>query len=283
MLIVSGDDFGVSTAVNQAIIRAHRQGILTSASLMVNGAAFEDAVRLAKENPRLGVGIHLAVVRSRATLTRKQLPNLLDARNDLPKNPVLAGLQYFFSRPFRVQIEAEITAQVQKFLGTGLIPSHIDGHLHFHVHPSILPLVLDLARRYDVPAVRIPRESLSIDLQFDGRDKLSKLFHAFVFKCLGDKAAARAKRYRVGFPDRFHGLLSSGRIIEDYLAGVLARLPAGVTEIGTHPAVELPEELRQWAAQYQYHAEMEALLSPRIAALIRDSGIQLVNFNIFRT
>src|SRR6188508_2113692 len=107
-LIVNADDFGLNTATNQAVIRAHREGILTTASLMVNEPGFEEAVALAKENPNLGVGLHLTLLCGRPALGREKIPGLVNEFGEFTNNPVAAGMRYYFRRELRAQLEAEI-------------------------------------------------------------------------------------------------------------------------------------------------------------------------------
>src|SRR6266446_1784843 len=110
-LIVNADDFGRSQSINQAVIRAHREGILTTASMMVNEAAFDEAVILARENPRLGVGLHLTLLCGHSALAREKIPGLVDSQQRFSDNPVRVGFRYFARRNLRSQLEAEIRAQ----------------------------------------------------------------------------------------------------------------------------------------------------------------------------
>ena len=278
LLIINGDDFGASAAVNEAILRAHRGGVLTSASLMVNGAAFAEAVRIARENPTLGVGIHLSLVRSAAALSRHEAPGLVDAAGNLPENPVAAGLRFFFDRRLRISLTREIEAQIRKFLATGLVPTHLDGHLHLQVHPTVFSLLVPLARKYGIAALRLPRESLRVNLRLDPAQRAYKISHALIYGGLCRHARRRLRGGNLLYPDHFFGLLASGRMGEDYLLGALDRLAPGVTEIGLHPALDVPEELARWASSYHYRQELQALLSPRLAEKIHDLGLHLGNY-----
>ena len=136
-LIISGDDFGISSATNHAVLCAHREGILTSASLMVNGPAFEEAVALAKAHPSLSVGIHLVLVHGTPTLPPSEIPDLVNERGAFRDDPVIAGMAYFFFPSLATQIKKELSAQIQKFLSTGLPRAHLNGHIHIHVHPTV--------------------------------------------------------------------------------------------------------------------------------------------------
>lgn len=279
ILIVTGDDFGLSSSVNAAVILAHREGILTSASLMVNGSAFDEAVELAKENPRLAVGIHITLVRGASTLPKSKLSDLVDWEGQFSGNPAGAGFRYFFDQKIRAGLEMEIEAQIQKFYSAGLIPSHIDGHLHLHVHPTILNILIRLAPKYSIPAFRLPKEGLTGSLSADPRDCASKAFHALAYGGLCAVAERKLRSREILFPDHFFGLLDIGHLGESHLLKILDRLQPGVTEIGMHPALNLPPELKRWTPDYEYEEELKALISPRVRERIRERSIQLASYN----
>ena len=277
-LIVTGDDFGFSPSINAAVIRAHREGILTSASLMVNGPAFEEAVGMARAHPELSVGIHISLVRSRSTLPTAAAPDLVDGDGNLPENPVTAGIRFFFSARLKRQLEGEIRAKIKKSLPTGLPPAYIDGHLHLHVHPTVLDILLDLASTYSIPAFRLPRESLAINLRLDRKRRPEKTFHALVYGRLCAHAEKGMRQRGFFYPDRFFGLLACGRLDESYLIGVLETLAPGVTEIGMHPALALPPGLERWAPDYDYEGEFRALISPKVRETLQRLGIRLAGY-----
>jgi hopanoid biosynthesis associated protein HpnK len=279
VLIVTGDDFGISHAVNEGIIQAHREGILTSASLMVNGRAFSEAVSMAKNHPRLGVGIHISLLRSKATLSPEEIPELVDRTGSFPDQPIAAGFRFFFDRRIRAQLEKESDAQIRKFLAAGLVPSHIDGHLHLHIHPVIVEILLRLARKHDIPALRLPRESLRVNFRLDPRNLLRNTAYFLIYFFLCRNAERKFQSHGRVFPDRFFGLMASGRMNESYLLGLIDRMVPGVTEVGMHPAVFSPRELEKWAPHYQYRQELEALTSPRVKKKIATRGIRLANYS----
>ena len=148
-LIVNADDLGRSHSINQAVIRAHHEGILTTASLMVNEPGFDEAVELARENPKLGIGLHLSLVCGLSALPPGKIPGLVNAHGEFSNEPVAVGFRYFFNRGLREQLRAEIHAQFAKFRATGLPLDHVDGHLHLHLHPVIFRIL------------RMPRNSAS--------------------------------------------------------------------------------------------------------------------------
>ncbi|HET6371548.1 MAG TPA: ChbG/HpnK family deacetylase, partial [Nitrospiria bacterium] len=145
-LILNGDDFGMSREVNAGILLAHTEGLLTSASLMVNGRAAPEAVDLARRHPTLAVGLHLVLVQGRSTLSPAVVPDLANAEGRFGDAPFPLGLRYFFKPGIERQIELEVRAQIEKFLSFDLPLSHVDGHLHFHLHPTVLKILLNLSK-----------------------------------------------------------------------------------------------------------------------------------------
>ncbi|HSP06287.1 MAG TPA: ChbG/HpnK family deacetylase, partial [Acidobacteriota bacterium] len=184
-LIVNGDDFGISHEVNEAILRAFREGVLTSCSLMVTGDAFDHAVEMAKENPGLAVGIHLVTVMGRSVLPKTEIPNLVDDSRNFSNNPNAAGLKYYFSARARKELRKELAAQFEKFHSTGIRLSHIDGHLHLHVHPVIFKTAMKLGEQYGTRKMRVPVEELRVALGFDRRHMVRKALYAGLFGLLG--------------------------------------------------------------------------------------------------
>jgi len=181
---INADDFGRSTEINRAVIRAFREGVLTSASLMVTGDAFHEAVELATENEGLQVGIHLVTVMGRSVLSHVEIPHITDHQGRFSYNPAVAGLNYFFSGKAREELSRELEAQFDKFLSTGLVPSHIDSHLHMHIHPVIFRTALSLAKRHGVRHIRIPRDDFWFALGFDRSNLFRKAMEAVVFAAL---------------------------------------------------------------------------------------------------
>ncbi len=277
-LIVSGDDFGLSPGTNFGIIKAHRDGILTNASLMANGSAFVEAVELARATPSLSVGLHLVLVQGRAVSAPQDIPDLVDGAGMFRNNAVTAGFHYFFAPRLREQIEREIGAQLEKYLSTGLPLSHVDGHLNIHMHPSVLAVLLQLASRYGIRAMRLPREPWRLSLQLDGRERGRKLLEALIFRNLTRFARPRLAAHGIRHPDQMFGLHQSGHVTEPYLLGVLQHLPAGTTEVYGHPAL-VDAEARRWRpADYESEAEVAAFTSARVREAMRAADVELASY-----
>ena len=277
-LIVAADDFGLSAGVNAGIIRAHRDGILTDASLMVNGQAFAEAVELARAHPTLSVGLHLMLVQGRCAAPPASIPLLAGPDGMFGNAPIWSGMRFFFTPGLRAQLRREITAQLDRFTATGLTLSHLDGHLTIHMHPTVLDIVIDVADQYGMRAVRLPREPLAPALRYDRRHLLRKLFEATAFAALSRWARPRLARAGLRHPDRMFGLHQTGHVCEDYVLAVLAALPAGINELYCHPAV-VDDEARRWRpADYASEQELAALTSARVRAAIGRAGIELITY-----
>ena len=157
-VVFTADDFGLSESVNEAVERAHRDGILNAASLMVAGPAAADAVRRARALPSLRVGLHLVVIEGPAVLPVTVIPDLVDAAGQFPSDQFRLGVRYFFRPQVRRQLAAEIRAQFAAFAATGLTLDHANAHKHMHMHPTMGRLMIDIGRDFGLRAVRVPAE-----------------------------------------------------------------------------------------------------------------------------
>lgn len=272
--VINADDFGFSPAVNQAIITAYREGILTSTSLMVTGAAAESAIELAHQHPNLGVGLHLVLVSGRSVLPPAQIPHLVDATGEFPHSSLQAGLTYQFNRSARGQLELEIRAQLEKFRQTGLSLTHVDGHKHLHCHPVVIDILVSLASEFNIPLIRLPQEELQLNLNWDRRDWLRKTLWWWIFNQLGQYGRSRLQAAGIQSMQRVYGLLQTGRISEDYLLDLIPQIQADAVEIYAHPVAPLRGE----PANSQGAVELAALLSHRVRDSLLQAGFELVPF-----
>lgn len=280
-LVVSGDDFGAAREVNAAIIRAHRDGILTSTSLMVTGAAAAEAVRLAHENPRLAVGLHLVLAQGRGAAPPSAIPRLVTPGGEFATEPVTTGIRYAWQALFdagRAELRCEIEAQLGRFAATGLDLAHVDGHLNMHLHPMVLPILLELAPRFGIRAVRLLREDLRAALRHDRRRLVRKLAEGTVFNVLAAYAAPRFRAAGIVTTDRVYGMHQTGHVDEAYLLALIASLPAGTSEVYCHPSEGSAAELAPYQSDYDHGGELAALLSPRVRAAIDAASVDLVSY-----
>jgi chitin disaccharide deacetylase len=272
-LVVTADDFGAAVAVNEAVERAHRDGIVTAASLMVAGEAADDAVARARALPRLGVGLHIVLVDGRPVLPADRLPSLVDSQGRFREEMGRMSLKFFASPAARRQLALEIEAQFEAFAATGLALDHVNAHKHFHLHPTVAATILRIGRRYGMKAVRAPIEPRRILRAVDGSRIVPRIETGWA-----RLVRRRMRAAKMAVPDQVLGLAWSGAMTAHRLCGVLERLPAGLTEIYSHPATaSYPGS----APGYDYRGELAALTDPLAKGLIARDGVILGRFADF--
>jgi hopanoid biosynthesis associated protein HpnK len=273
-LIVNGDDFGYSREVNAGIIRAHSEGILTSTSLMVAEAARDEAAALAKAHPALDVGLHLVVCMGRSVLPASQIAPIVDGAGRFSNYPTLTGMRFFFTPKIRDKLKAECRAQIELHLKLIGYLNHIDGHLNFHVHPAIAPSLIELAREYQVPCIRMPAEPVFTTLAISRERAGAKLVEAIIFRTLSRRARKMAEERGIKSTQWLFGLHQTHHISEEYVLGVMHRLPTGLTEMYFHPAMNIGGTPPVPSSQ----RETEVLTSARVRDALTSRGIQLTTF-----
>jgi len=272
-LVITADDFGASSAVNQAVEQAHREGVLAAASLMVAGDAADDAVARARTMPRLGVGLHIVLVDGRPMLPPEQVPALVGGDGQFRTDMVGAAVRIFASPAARRQLNAEVEAQFVAFAATGLPLDHVNAHKHFHLHPTIAGAILRVGMRHGMKAIRAPIEPRHVLRAIDGTRRLPGI------ETLWAKLVRRRMR-RAGLlvPDAVFGLSWSGAMHVGRLRGLIERLPDGLTEIYTHPATG---PYLGCAQGYDYVGELAALTDSLSRDLINQESVALGHFADF--
>ncbi len=265
-LIVNADDFGRSRSINEAVIRAHQDGILTTASLMVNEPDCAEAVALARENPKLGVGLHLSLLCGRSALPPEKIPGLVNQQGEFSDNPVAVGMNYFFKPRLREQLRAEIHEQFARFRATGLLLDHVNGHLHLHLHPVVLKILMDDARDLDIRHMRLTRDCLPLNRRIAKGRWLYRLSHALIYRLLSGRASGEFSRRQIRHTQLVVGLLQDSRVDEEFVLKLLPLLPPGDSELYSHPSLD------------KFRHEFEALVSSRVKDEIARLGIRLIRY-----
>ncbi len=276
LVIFNADDFGDCPEINQGIIRAHREGVLTSASLMVGGRAFEEAVNLARENPTLAVGLHVTLAEGRPSLSPRELPWFTDKEGRLGSGPAV-GFFILFHREARRALMREMEEQFRRFLATGLPLSHVDGHLHFHLHPLVFPRLLRLAEESGASGIRIPRDDWKLSLKFPPKRFFLSALWALIYAPLTSWALKLARASSLAVTEKVYGLFKSGSMTEDYVAGILRSFRGKSAELYFHPTVG-----QRIAALGPNPGDLATLLSPRIRQIIEERGIRLATYPSLR-
>ena len=273
-MIVTADDFGLAPEVNAAVETAHKNGILTAASLMIGAPAAADAVDRARRLPSLKVGLHIVLTDGYPVLPASHLPNLVDRSGRFRSDMGRASVRIFVDPMARRQVADEIAAQFEAFLATGLPLDHVDCHKHWHLHPTIAGLILDIGQRYGMTALRVPEEPVRV-LKLVETQTSSQL--SWVTSTCAALLKARVRRRRLLAADRVFGLAWSGAMTESRVAGLLAHLPDGLTEFYFHPATS--NAFLGAAPGYRYADELAALVAPGIVSAAKGGDIRLIGYS----
>ncbi len=278
-VIVTADDFGLALAVNEAVERAHRDGILTTASLMVGAGAAADAVERARRLPSLRVGLHVVLVHGRPVLPAARVPDLVDASGRFSDRLVSAGFAWFFRPGVRRQLKAEVRAQFEAFRSTGLALDHVNAHNHMHLHPTLLTAILEVGGEYGLGAMRVPYEPPLASFRAARAGLGRRLATAAGLAPWITLVRFRLRRAGVKSNHGVFGLHDSGAMDAGLVERMVSALPEGVTEMYFHPAAGRSPELDGEMPDYRHEAELAALTSPRVAAALRAAGIRRIAFS----
>jgi hopanoid biosynthesis associated protein HpnK len=280
-LILNADDFGLTRGVNEGIVRAHREGILTSATLMASCPGFDDAVARAKATPTLGVGCHLVLVGGASVSAAGEIPSLVDADGKFPRTlPQLVAKLSSGSVRSR-DIETELRAQIQKIRNAGIEPTHVDTHKHTHVHPLVMNALGKVANELGITRVRKPAEDLadSWATQANGERSWSRLASAAAVRAAAPWFESLARKYGLRSPDHFLGLAMTGRLSASALCQLIDHLPEGSAEIMLHPGVCDADLARTGSRlQEQRQLELEALLDPEARRAVERNAVRLISY-----
>ena len=271
--IFNADDFGISKGVNAAIVKAHREGILNSASLMINQKYAAEAVKLAKEMPELEMGLHVNLTNEYPAASAQEIPLLVDGQGKLKNGFVnLLLLSFFKPRQLRLQVEIEMRAQIAKYLMTGLPLQHLDSHRHVHMIPQIFKTMRKLQKEFEVPRIRVINENIFNTLKYNHNK--SWLFDGALIKY----ALLRFLCWWNGYKNDvyFYTLMYTCKIAKEQFSGV--KIPQGykAVEIMIHPGMpeidkQYPEDVWDENILSPYRTvELETLLDKKVPEGIND-------------
>ncbi|MCE5323197.1 hopanoid biosynthesis-associated protein HpnK [bacterium] len=267
LLIINADDFGASNGVNTAVAHVRREGLITSASIMVTGDAFDKAVIIAKNDPQLAVGLHLALSNARSMLDRKYIPDIVDKCGRFGDNPAACACKYYFSRRAKAQIRSEVEAQFDAFAQTGLPLSHVDGHQHLHMHPAVLPTVIEMAKQYGAHGIRLPHDPLMVNMQVDRTRLVLKIVTAIGHGYLAWMGENTLRECGLSTCEMSIGAMMSGDMKIDHVIGMLGRIRAQSVEIFFHPCAS-----ERTDPQGPNQGDMQTLLDARLKEYVIANG-----------
>lgn len=284
-LIVNADDLGWTEGVNRGIAEAHRNGIVTSASLLANGAAFASGVEVARKTPGLGVGVHLNLSDGEPVAPRELVKSLVNERGELEGRTESLLLRLARRSVLLDEVEREWEAQIQKVRTSGIEPTHLDGHRHVQMLPGLFEISLRLAKRHGIAAIRISHEesslraALSAGAKQKGTVVMRQGVQARGLKLLGRDAHEKAERAGIATADYFCGIAQTGELTREGVLRLLEILPEGTTELMCHPGY-VDEDLAKSATRLQEsrQTELKILTDTDIRNLVASQGIRLIDY-----
>jgi hopanoid biosynthesis associated protein HpnK len=286
-LIVNADDLGWTAGVTRGIAEAHRKGLVTSTSLLANGCAFEEALQVARDNPELGVGVHLNLSDGKPTAKADDVRGVTNQKGEFEGGP--ESLLMRLARrnlPLR-EVEKEWDAQIRKVKEAGIAPTHLDGHKHVQMLPGLFDIALRLAKKHGIRSIRVAHEesTLRAALSTGGEQQsgvmLKQGVQARGLKMLARDAKEMAERCGIATADYFCGIAQTGVMTREGVECLLEKLPDGTTELMCHPGY-VDEELKKSATRLQdsRQTELAILTDERVRKVVATRGIRLINYKL---
>jgi chitin disaccharide deacetylase len=284
-LIVNADDLGWTDGVNRGIVEAFQHGIVTSTSLLANGAAFTGAVKAARSAPALGVGVHLNLSDGPPVADRETVTSLLNDDGELASGPESLLLRRVRRGLLLAEVEAEWDAQIQKVRDAGIAPTHLDGHKHVHMLPGLFEIALRLAKRHGIGAIRVSLEASSLRKALSSGSKrraavvMKQGVQARGLKLLARDAREQAKHAGISSCDYFCGIAHTGELTREGLEQFMKCLPDGTTELVCHPGyADAALQKSPTRLQDSRQTELQILTDTGIRNLVASLGIRLIDY-----
>lgn len=288
-LIVNADDFGLTEGVNRAIIDGHKNGIITSTTLMANAMAFDSAIAASSTAPRLGVGVHLNLTQGRPVSSALKIPSIVASGGSFYPSPGILARRILLRQVNPRDVETEFRGQIDKIASAGIRITHLDSHKHIHLLPAIFNMVVKLAREWGIDCVRCPIEPASSalgPLQFGHRGWPRMAKQYLLGRTVSTLAACQANKLKdagIYRPKRFYGLSQTGFLDGTALEHILRALPDGTSEMMCHPGyIDEALEGTRTRLRAQRETELRALTNPGIQQLVDELGIGLISYDELR-
>lgn len=270
-IIINADDFGLTEGINKGIAYGFRYGIITRASLMPCATAFDHAVSLVRQNPGLGIGVHLTLVGEKPVSSPDKIKSLIGSDGVFYKDHQAFLLKYFSKKIKLDEIYNEFEVQIKKILDTGIEVSHMDSHQHLHMLPGIFELSVGLAKKFEIKNIRITRQDYSS----------IGSFREFALVAMNSLSLTKHKNKlfasNICFTNNFWGFKKGGLIKEKDLLDFFDRIKPGITEVMCHPGYSDQEYLRRYSHWgYNPDEELKALTSQNIKDKLKSKKIELI-------
>ena len=273
-LIINADDFGRHELINRAVEKAFREGCLKSATIMTGGKFFDDAVKIAKKNPGLGVGIHFTLANGFPVLSPEKIPSLVTEEGIFHENYVVFLQKYLQGKISHDEIKSELAAQLEKVQRAEINLTHFDSHQHLHHFPGIIEIVLDLAESAEISKMRVASAKI-----FDGKlDSIGKFIGRLGLGSVAKLAANKAHKKNFSTPEHFAGIVAGESVSENFMENLILNLQEGTTEVMLHPGTnnKILQDFCEW--EHDFEEELNAVTSENILNLLAEKNISVINF-----
>jgi chitin disaccharide deacetylase len=284
-LIINADDFGLTAGVNRAIVEAHERGVVSSATLMANGQAFTDAVALARETPRLGVGCHIVLVDGAPVLEPAQVRSLLDPplhdASDPHFRPGIGkfGALALLGRLAPDEIEAEAVAQIRKIQSAGVAVTHLDSHKHTHLFPHVLQPLLQAAKACGIRAIRNPFERIQGSQLAASPTMWKRWMEVGILRSFAKQFREAVHQAGIFTPDGTLAIVATGTLNEGLLRIMIENLPEGTWELVCHPGYNDSDlQAIRTGLREAREEELRILTSPSTQELLKENGVEVISF-----
>jgi len=274
-LIVSADDFGLAKNINEGIVKAYKEGIVSCVNLMPTGEAFHDALERARLIGLNEVGAHLALTQTTPLTEARKIPTLLASNNGFYKNYKIFFLKLIHKNIDLNQIYIELESQINALQMTGLRITNLSSHEHIHMAPVILDIFVKLAKKYRIPAIRCLNEEKYF------HSGINRVYKSMILSFLKERVKKVLHASAISSPDHFRGYLDSGQLNEEVFLRIIESLEEGTTELVCHPAIVGPEVLKKYRFHKNGDLELSALTSNAVKKRIHNKEIQLLSYGEF--
>jgi chitin disaccharide deacetylase len=274
-LIVSADDFGLAKNINEGIIKAYKEGVVTCVNLMPSGEAFDDALKLTRMIGLNEIGAHLALTQTKPLTEIGKIPTLLAKDGSFCQNYTEFFLRFIRNRIDLEQVYTELKSQINVLQMAGLRITNLSSHEHIHMAPVILDIFVKLARECRIPAIRFLHKENSFHI------KINHLYKNIILFCLEGRVKKILNASSICSPDNFSGFLHSGKLKEEMVLRIIESLEEGTTELVCHPAIIGPDVLKKYGFHKNGELELSALTGNAVKRLINDRKIQLLSYGEF--
>jgi len=280
-LIINADDFGLTRGVNRAIAESHTHGVVTSATLMANSRAFDEAVMLARSSDRWSIGCHVVLVDGEPLIDPARLSSLVQSGDsDRFRDGLgMLALRSLLGRVDPDQVEAETTAQIRKLQSSKIEVSHLDTHKHTHMFPRVLEGILRAARTCGVRAMRNPFESFAADFVHTRKDLWKRYVQVRTLRHLAGPFHKAAKKAGMRTPDGTLGIVVTGHLDPQLFQGIAENMPEGTWEFVCHPGY-VDDDLRAISTRLRESRveELTLLTSPKTREALASRDVELISY-----